>query len=404
VPLRWKSLFVLYPFAEVKIMVAAIRLMKVLLSAVLAAGAALPLAPAQPAAANVVGIDVIACPNGISILVLEEDTTQPAPQVDWSTFDGRGVRAGVIGEITDSDLPEGKTGRQFVYWSDVSLTAGVTGTVIARGQRNEAYARFTVDGDCPPLGSVRGSAFEDLNRNGVRDAGEASIGTASWKLTAGGDWFICGYVGGDSTFGPTVKPGTYTVIPIAQPGWAATTPPRTALVKQLGMAALNNDIGFVRVAGSSGQYCGQYAPAISPVAPLPAAHAPTDVLAEYGVFNTLLSALNSTGLAGALNGPGPYTLIAPADAAFASLSPATQRRLASNPQALAELLKCHVIIGNIDIGSLGPRAKAFPTLGARKVMLQVRNGQLLVNGVMVGEVIPTRNGQIWVPSRVLFVR
>jgi uncharacterized surface protein with fasciclin (FAS1) repeats len=392
--------------AEVKNMVAPIRatkLMKLLLSAVLAAGAALPLAQAQPAFANVVGIDVFACPNGISILVLENDPAQPAPQVDWSTTDGRGGRIGVIGAVTGSEVPNGEA-RQFVYWSDSSLVPGVNGAVIARDQRNEAYATFTVEADCPPLGSVRGTAFEDLNRNGARDAGEPNLGAASWKLTAGGDWFICGYVGGDSTFGPTVKPGTYTVVPIAQPGWVATTQPRTALVKKLGVAALNNDIGFVRAANSSGGYCGQYAPPGDVVTPLSNVFAPADTLASYGVFNTLLAALNSTGLAGTVNGPGPYTILAPPDSAFAKLSPATQRRLAGNPQALAELLKCHIILGNVDLGSIGPRGKTFKTLGARSVTLQVRNGQLTANGTIIGEVIPASNGQIWALNKVLFVR
>lgn len=379
-------------------------MMKWALSIVLAAGVALPLAQPMPASANVVGVDVFACPNGISILVLAQDPTQPAPQVEWSTVDGKGASAGVVGKITGSEVPNGE-GAQFVYWSGVTLNAGVSGQVIARGQRNDAYARFTVDGDCPPLGSVRGSAFEDLNRNGGRDAGEPAIGTASWKLTAGGDWFICGFVGGDSTFGPTVTPGTYSVIPIAQPGWVATTPPRDALVKRLGVAALNNDIGFVRVPGSSGQYCSQYAPPANVVVPLPAlAQSPTDVLSANGVFSKMLAGLNSTGLAGVVNGVGAYTILAPGDDAFAALTPATQRRLAGNPKALEELLRCHIILGNVNFGSLGARAKAFPTLGARKVFLQVRNGQLLANGVVVGDIIPTSNGQIWVPSRVLFVQ
>jgi uncharacterized surface protein with fasciclin (FAS1) repeats len=381
----------------------AIRMMKWMLSAVLAAGVALPMAQPLPLAANVVGVDVFACSTGISILVLQEDPTQQAPQVDWSTADGKGTRAGLIGKITGSDVPNGQ-GAQFVYWNSIALSAGVNGQVIARGQRNDAYARFTVDENCPPLGSVRGSAFEDLNRNGVRDAGEPNIGTASWKLTAGGDWFICGFVGGDSTFGPTVTPGTYNVIPIAQPGWIATTPPRTALVKRLGVAALNNDIGFARAANAGGQNCGQYAPPSNAVTPLPALQTPTDTLAVKGAFNTLLAGLNSTGLAGVVNGPGAYTIIAPTDAAFAALTPATQRRLAGNPKALEELLRCHIIIGNVDLASLGSHVKTFPTLGARKVALQVRNGQLLVNGAVIGEVIPASNGQIWVPSRVLFVR
>lgn len=127
-------------------------------------------------------------------------------------------------------------------------------------------------------------------------------------------------------------------------------------------------------------------------------------MASYGLFNTLLASLNSTGLAGAVNGSGPFTILAPPDSAFAKLSPATQRRLANNPQALAELLKCHVILGNVDLGSIGPRGKTFKTLGARSVTLQVRNGQLTANGAIIGEVIPTSNGQIWVLNKALFVR
>ncbi len=137
---------------------------------------------------------------------------------------------------------------------------------------------------------------------------------------------------------------------------------------------------------------------------MPVASLPTDFLMEYGAFNTLLASLNSAGLAGAVNVPGPYTILAPTDAAFAKLSPATQRRLAANPQALAELLKCHVIAGNVELGSLGARGKTFKTLGARAVTLQVRNGQLLANGAIVGEVMPTSDGQIWVLNKVLFTR
>jgi uncharacterized surface protein with fasciclin (FAS1) repeats len=298
----------------------------------------------------------------------------------------------------------GGQGTQYVYWNEINLAPGATGQVVARGSRNESYASFTVANDCPPLGSVRGSAYEDLNLNGVRDPGEQGIGTASWKVTAGGDWFICGYVGGDSTFGPTVKPGTYSVIPIAQPGWRATTLPRTTLVKSLGFAALNNDIGFVRAA-SAGDNCGQYAPPTLPQ-PGPILFDAATTLANYGAFNTLLTAANAAGVTGLLAGPGPYTILAPTDAAFVKLSPARINQLLRNPKQLAEALKCHIIPGVVDPALLvGTKGRTLQTLCTRTVTLRVaKNGQLLANNAIVGEIIPTSNGVIFALDRVLFVR
>jgi len=156
--------------------------------------------PVRAATANTSWVEVHACPKGISIFAVEDDLNLPAPTVDFKIIGVNiGAQAGNVGSITGSGVPGDGKGRQFVYWSDVQLQPGQKGEVRARGARNESYAKFTVDGNCPPLGSVRGSAFEDLNRNGVRDPGEQGIGTASWKVTAGGDWFLCGYVGGDST-------------------------------------------------------------------------------------------------------------------------------------------------------------------------------------------------------------
>jgi len=200
-----------------------------------------------------------------------------------------------------------------------------------------------------------------------------------------------------------VKPGTYTVIPIAQPGWLATTPVRTTLVKKLGEAALNNDLGFVRAPNASGDNCSGYAPPgnLLPVAgPLD----PVSALANYGVFNILLDALNATGLAQTLSGSGPFTILAPTDIAFGKLSKATQDRMAKFPGTLAELLKCHVIVGTVDIKSIGPNGKTYKTLGASPITLRVRNGTLYANNAIVGEVAKTGNGSVLVLDRVLFVR
>ncbi|BCX05433.1 MAG: hypothetical protein KatS3mg053_3371 [Candidatus Roseilinea sp.] len=362
------------------------------------------LAPAQPASANITRIHISACPKGIAIQVVEEDPNLPAPQVSFNIQpSGPSASANLVGTTT-SDVPGG-VGRLFVYWNEVALTPGTKGDVLARGARNESYASFIVDADCPPIGSVRGSAFEDLNRNGVRDPGEPGIGTASWKLTAGGDWFICGFVGGDSTFGPIVLPGTYTVIPVAQPGWLATTPPRTALVRQLGFASLNNDIGFVRAPGSRGDNCGQYAPAPLPPQPLPpsASQDAATTLASFGAFDTLLLAADVAGVGAIFSAPGPYTFLAPTDVAFDRVLPATRNRLLNNPRLLATVLRSHIIPGGVDATAIGTRGRTFRTLSGRAVTLRVQNGVLYANNAIVGEITPVSNGAVFVIDRVLFV-
>jgi len=374
---------------------------------------AAPAAPGHIASANTSWVEVFACPKGISVFTVEDDVSLNAPTVDFqvavtgthpSTIYGS---ANVVGAITGPGVPGGGKGRQYVYWSDTGLTAGQTGTVRAKGVRNESYAGFTVASDCPPLGSVRGSAFEDLNHNGVRDPGEPNIGTASWKLTTGGNWFLCGYVGSDSTFGPTVKPGTYTLIPIAQPGWRATTPVRTALVRKLGEAALNNDIGFVRSSNSRGDVCSGYTPpGIPPGDSVSVVQSPDALraLANNHVFTRLFGALQTTGLAGMLSASGPFTLLAPTDIAFSRLPRTTYDRLTRRPQLLLDVLKCHVILGTIDVKSLGPRGKTFPTLGARSVTFRVHNGVLYANNAIVGDVLPVSNGSVLVIDRVLFAQ
>lgn len=64
-----------------------------------------------------------------------------------------------------------------------------------------------------------------------------------------------------------------------------------------------------------------------------------------GLFNTLLAAVDAGGLRGALEGPGPFTVFAPVDEAFAALPPGTVQTLVDNPPQLARILKYHVLAG-----------------------------------------------------------
>lgn len=62
-------------------------------------------------------------------------------------------------------------------------------------------------------------------------------------------------------------------------------------------------------------------------------------------FSTLVAAVKAAGLVEALSSPGPFTVFAPNDDAFAKLPPGTVQTLVENPPQLARILKFHVAAG-----------------------------------------------------------
>ena len=90
---------------------------------------------------------------------------------------------------------------------------------------------------------------------------------------------------------------------------------------------------------------------------------PSDIVtvATSGGFNTLVAALEATGLNETLtNEPGPFTVFAPTDEAFAKLDPDTLNNLLANPDQLTPILLYHVVSGSITRGDL--EAGDVPTL------------------------------------------
>ena len=112
---------------------------------------------------------------------------------------------------------------------------------------------------CGTLPLVRGMSFLDANANGKWDAGEPVFGQGWYKVTDGGLWFTCGWVGDDSTFGVPVNPGTYYVLPVAPKGFKTTTP-RIQEVIGAGSDTPLVLMGFVTDTHSLGDACDQYNP------------------------------------------------------------------------------------------------------------------------------------------------
>lgn len=77
-------------------------------------------------------------------------------------------------------------------------------------------------------------------------------------------------------------------------------------------------------------------------------------------LTTWVKALNAAGLTGMLSGPGPYTVLAPTNAAFGRLAPGTVDTLLKpeNKASLVKLLQYHLIAGRLTTKDLRERIEA----------------------------------------------
>ena len=66
-----------------------------------------------------------------------------------------------------------------------------------------------------------------------------------------------------------------------------------------------------------------------------------------GSFKTLVTAVKAAGLVDALNSPGPFTVFAPTDEAFAKLPAGTVEALFQDIPKLRGILTYHVVSGSI---------------------------------------------------------
>lgn len=91
---------------------------------------------------------------------------------------------------------------------------------------------------------------------------------------------------------------------------------------------------------------------------------------------TLVAAVKAAGLVPVLKGPGPFTVFAPTNAAFAQLPAGTVESLLEprNKAALTGVLTYHVVAGALDAAAIMEAIRAH---GGRAV-LQTVNGQALV--------------------------
>lgn len=122
-----------------------------------------------------------------------------------------------------------------------------------------------------------------------------------------------------------------------------------------------------------------------------------------GSFKTLVAAVTAADLVATLSGPGPFTVFAPTDAAFAALPAGTVESLVKpeNKGKLSSILTYHVVAGKVLSTDLTNGMKAKTVNGA-EITITIAGGKVSINGAeVVAADVATSNGVIHVISSVL---
>ncbi|MBA4046714.1 MAG: fasciclin [Erythrobacter sp.] len=149
-----------------------------------------------------------------------------------------------------------------------------------------------------------------------------------------------------------------------------------------------------------------------------AAMYPTKTIVENAVnskdHTTLVAAVQAAGLVDALSGPGPFTVFAPTNAAFAKLPAGTVETLVKpeNKGTLTTILTYHVVSGRVSASELiamieknGGKAE-LTTLSGGKLTAAVEGGKVVLTDAAGGKATVTQadvfqsNGVIHVTDSV----
>ncbi|HKU25837.1 MAG TPA: fasciclin domain-containing protein [Candidatus Sulfotelmatobacter sp.] len=128
-----------------------------------------------------------------------------------------------------------------------------------------------------------------------------------------------------------------------------------------------------------------------------------DTAVAAGSFQTLAKALQAADLVNALKGPGPFTVFAPTDEAFAKLPPGTLEDLLKpeNKDKLRAILTYHVVAGDLPAAKVVALSSA-KTLNGQQVKITATGGNVMVNDAHVVKAdIPASNGVIHVIDSVI---
>lgn len=126
-----------------------------------------------------------------------------------------------------------------------------------------------------------------------------------------------------------------------------------------------------------------------------------DTAVNAGSFKTLVAAVQAAGLVDTLKGPGPFTVFAPTDEAFAKLPAGTVDSLLADIPQLTKILTYHVVSGKV-MSSDVVKLDSASTVEGSTVKIDASSGGVKVNDAkVVTPDVTADNGVIHVIDTVL---
>jgi len=127
-----------------------------------------------------------------------------------------------------------------------------------------------------------------------------------------------------------------------------------------------------------------------------------DIAVSNDSFKTLVAAVQAAGLVETLKSPGPFTVFAPTDDAFAKLPPGTITTLLQNIPQLARILTYHVVAGKLtkdDLAKLG----TVTSVEGSPIKVNCVDGFEVKNATVLAADIVADNGVIHVIDTVILM-
>lgn len=121
-------------------------------------------------------------------------------------------------------------------------------------------------------------------------------------------------------------------------------------------------------------------------------------------LKVLADAVVAAGLAGTLNGPGPFTVYAPTNAAFQKIPAAVLSAITSDTSLLTAVLTYHVTPGttrNFDPRLVFTTPKEVPTVQGQTVFYSRGTGPQVNQSNVSCQPVRTTNGLVWLIDSVL---
>jgi uncharacterized surface protein with fasciclin (FAS1) repeats len=128
-----------------------------------------------------------------------------------------------------------------------------------------------------------------------------------------------------------------------------------------------------------------------------------DTAVAAGSFATLAKALTAADLVATLKGPGPFTVFAPTDDAFAKLPAGTLESLLKpeNKDKLRRILTYHVVAGEVRAADV-VKLQSATAVSGDTIAVKVKDGKVHVNdGNVIKTDIKATNGVIHVIDTVI---